>query len=167
MELKQGETVLTQVLTREDKDEIMAKEHDLEVIEMLCDCWLESLEEATISFQRLVRELSYMLERNISNNKITQQQAHLLLGQYVMRGHLYAKKNIEGNSSPSAFVKLIKGVKARLPNPVHDNKYASSSHTSDDKNVSIYRRHSARLAEYGVNISPATLKSWAEKKSQP
>lgn len=162
------------ILTADQSAEVIAadkKRHeDYLILRDLCEAWYVSLVDASISHDRAIKEITSMMKNNITNGLVTERTGWQMIGEYAIKcSEVTTKTKGPKNGIPSDLVRLLINVKRRLPNPVRDRKNAgfASVETSMDNNVSIYDRHSARLAEFGLAIKPSTLKKWFENKRSP
>jgi hypothetical protein len=156
--VNKSSTILTSPPTKEQlaKQEKAQKQRndDYELVRMLCDCWYGSLNDKSISQTKAEKEIIDMMQCNISCKKVTEDVGWKLVGEYIIKCRNVPHDGGRGNGVPSAFVKLLRDSAGRLPNP-------KTLNSAGDR--TIYERHSARLAEYGVKVSPSTLRRWFEK----
>lgn len=147
-----GRTILTSKPTDEVVESNLEREQNYGIVRMLCECWYESLEDTSISCKRAVKEITDMVEINILKGNVTKAVGRQLIGEYAIKCFGVVEEG-PSNGVPTALVKLLRESAERLPNPKTSNLAGDST---------IYERHSARLAEYGITISSSTLRRWFE-----
>jgi hypothetical protein len=156
-----AKTILGTPPSKEAIEEQERKERDWQRADILCSVILESRESSSISNIRAINYITSIAQTAMDNELISKKQAELLAGKYILSISRCTSKEGPKNGKPSGLVILAKKALPKLN--INMGNPTSSSKEANTK--SVFEIQSDLLQNYGIKVSPATLRDWSYSKA--
>ena len=160
MDSQSRTTLLTSTIPNELKQPRDDKRLHIDRINVLCQCYVESLKCNSYSYMNTVKAVCGIIATCIENKMITQDSGERVLGHYMLKCQPFIDNKGKGSRQiPSELVKVINDGNWWL-RAHHGCKTAENN--NGDRVTYVYQYET--LKQYGVPISENQIKKWEYRK---